>query len=342
MKKLILIFIVLTKCLEIRAQDINFSQFYELPMLRNPALAGGYHGDIRATAAYRQQWASVTTPYTTQALGVEMKFAARSESDNYFSLGLQITNDVAGDSKMGRTQVLPVLAFHKSLGADQDTYLSAGVIGGAVQSRFDPQKLQFGDQFVNGSFDPTNPTRQIFNNTNVTYFDIGAGLVFSSALDESFKYYIGGSVFHLAKSNVSFYKQNNLLLEKKIMINGGLSGALSDDNTLLVYADYFTQGGSKQFQGGVMYKHDLVRDEDENSVSITGGTFLRWNDAVIPMFKLDYYKLGIGLSYDANISKLKAASHMRGGFEVTLSYRNFLNIRNSSLGKTKCPFNNFY
>jgi hypothetical protein len=28
---------------------------------------------------------------------------------------------------------------------------------------------------------------------------------------------------------------------------------------------------------------------------------------------------------------------MRGGFEVTLSYRNFLNIRNSSLEKTRCP-----
>ena len=133
----------------VKGQDINFSQFYELPMLRNPALAGSYQGDFRVTAAYRQQWASVTTPYTTQALGVEMKFTTREESANYFSLGVQLTNDVAGDSKMGKTQVLPVVAFHKSLGEDNDTYLSLGFMGGVVQNKFDPQKLTFNDQFVN-------------------------------------------------------------------------------------------------------------------------------------------------------------------------------------------------
>ena len=32
-------------------QDINFSQFYELPLLRNPALAGILNGNVRFTAA---------------------------------------------------------------------------------------------------------------------------------------------------------------------------------------------------------------------------------------------------------------------------------------------------
>ncbi|RYE18143.1 MAG: type IX secretion system membrane protein PorP/SprF, partial [Sphingobacteriales bacterium] len=46
-------------------QDINFSQFYEIPLLRNPALAGLYSGDFRATAAFRSQWGSVSTPFQT-------------------------------------------------------------------------------------------------------------------------------------------------------------------------------------------------------------------------------------------------------------------------------------
>ena len=56
------------------AQDINFSQFYELPLLRNPALAGTYRGDVRITTAFRNQWNSVTVPYQTEALGAELKF----------------------------------------------------------------------------------------------------------------------------------------------------------------------------------------------------------------------------------------------------------------------------
>src|SRR5690606_9897626 len=152
------------------AQDINFSQFYELPLLRNPALAGIFEGDIRLTAGYRNQWQSVTTPYQTQALGIEYKFGISERSDDFLTLGLQITNDQAGDSRLSKTQFLPVLNFHKSI--SENSFISAGVMAGAVQQRFDPSKLQFDDQFVNGSYSPTNPTQQVFNNTNMTYYDI--------------------------------------------------------------------------------------------------------------------------------------------------------------------------
>ena len=55
------------------SQDINFSQFYELPLLRNPGLAGNFSGDFRITASYRNQWESVTVPYRTMTLGAEYK-----------------------------------------------------------------------------------------------------------------------------------------------------------------------------------------------------------------------------------------------------------------------------
>jgi hypothetical protein len=118
---------------QVTAQDLNFSQFYEMPLLRNPALAGIYKGDFRATAAFRSQWGSVTTPYISQALGAEIKFSVSQHSDNFIALGVQMTNDLAGDSKLGKTQVLPALTFHKSLNGDHDTYLSLGFMGGPVQ-----------------------------------------------------------------------------------------------------------------------------------------------------------------------------------------------------------------
>jgi type IX secretion system PorP/SprF family membrane protein len=223
MKSFFISILLFAAAMHAHAQDINFSQFYELPMLRNPALAGSYKGDIRATAAYRTQWASVTTPYTTQALGVEMRFAANENSDNYFSLGLQITNDIAGDSKMGRTQLLPVLAFHKSLSDERDSYLSLGFMGGPVQNRFDPSKLTFNDQFVNGSYDPSNPTQQTFNNTNLTYIDGSVGMIYSSTINENFKYYFGGSYFHFTKPKIAFNKNSDLVLPSKIMVNAGIS-----------------------------------------------------------------------------------------------------------------------
>ncbi|HYC27824.1 MAG TPA: type IX secretion system membrane protein PorP/SprF, partial [Chitinophagaceae bacterium] len=131
----------------LEAQDINFSQFYELPLLRNPALAGQYRGDIRVTSAFRNQWNSVTVPFRTTALGTELKFGVSANSNDYLSLGLQLTNDVAGDSKLGKTQIMPLIAYHKSVSNDRNAYLSLGVLGGAVQQKFDPTRLKFDDQF---------------------------------------------------------------------------------------------------------------------------------------------------------------------------------------------------
>lgn len=323
--------------LSLEAQDINFSQFYELPLLRNPALAGLYKGDIRTTAAFRNQWNSITTPYVTQALGLETKFTTKENSDNYIALGLQITNDIAGDSKLGKTQVLPVFTFHKSLSREKNTYLSLGFMGGPVQQRFDPTKLTFDDQFVNGSYSATNPTHQTFSNTNLTYIDLSVGLAYSSTFGNDIKYYFGGSYFHFNKPKVAFSNTNDIKLNNKTMINAGLSTPTSDYDRLILYADYFTQGGNSQVQGGFMYQHYLLEADEDEAVSLSAGTFLRWNDAVMPVIKVGYYHLGIGLTYDINISKLKAASQFRGGYEITLSYRDFLNIRNSSTEKVRCP-----
>ncbi len=335
--KYISLFILLGYTQSSYGQDINFSQFYELPLLRNPALAGLYKGDFRATAAFRNQWSSVTVPYVSQALGAELKFSVSENSNNYLAAGVQITNDLAGDSKLGKTQILPVLTYHQSLRDDEDTYISIGFMGGPVQQRFDPSKLTFDDQFVNGAYSSTNPTQQVFGNTNVSYFDGSAGMLFSTAVASDVKLYVGAAIFHFNKPKVAFDRTQDIVLNRKIGINAGLSAPVGEFNKFTIYLDHFRQGGNRQTQGGFLYTKGLVNDYEDETVSLTVGSLIRWNDAVIPIVKLDYYNLGIGASYDANISKLAAASNVRGGFEITLSYRNFLNIRNTSLDKTRCP-----
>jgi type IX secretion system PorP/SprF family membrane protein len=328
---------LLASCCSLLAhsQDINFSQFYELPLLRNPALAGLFTGDLRITSAFRNQWGSVTVPYRTQALGAELKFGVSSV--DFVTLGVQITNDVAGDSKLGKTAILPTLTFHKSINGDKDSYISAGFTGGPVQQRFDASKLTFDDQFVNGSYSSTNPTRQTFTNTNITYYDASVGLLFSSVFGNDVKYYLGASYFHFTQPKVAFSAANDVRLNKKLMFNGGLAAPTSDMDKIILYADVFSQGGSTQTQGGIMYKHDIVQEDVDDAVSLSAGAFVRWNDAVMPLLKLDYYQLGIGVTYDVNVSKLRSASNARGGFELTASYRTFLNIRNSSAAAVRCP-----
>ncbi len=335
--RLKILFIVYLFCTgSISAQDINFSQFYELPLLRNPALAGIYKGDLRVTSAFRNQWQTVPTIYQTQALGIEFKMTPGRNTDDFLSLGLQLTNDVAGDSKLGKTQFLPTLTYHKYIGGTRNTYLSAGFIAGGVSQRFNPLALKFDDQFVNGAYSPLNPTFEIFNQTTINYLDVSAGISLSSDFGYNHKFYIGAAYFHLNQPRVAFSSSQDIRLNKKIVFNAGLSLATSESHTLILYGDYFAQGGRSQLQGGIIYRHNIQEYENEENLALSIGGLYRWNDAIIPMVKLDYYKWALGLTYDVNISPLRTATQFRGGFELTLSLKSFLNIRNSSLEKVRC------
>ena len=97
------------------------------------------------------------------------------------------------------------------------------------------------------------------------------------------------------------------------------------------------QGGARQGQGGLFYSYNLGENEANEKINISAGLFYRWKDAFMPVVKLDYYKMSIGITYDINTSKLKTASQLRGGYEVTLSYRAFRNNYNSSANKVRCP-----
>ena len=169
-------------------QDINFSQFYELPLLRNPALAGIFNGNVRFTAAYRNQWESVTTPYRSMAVGAEVKFFKGLAPGDFVTAGLQVTNDAAGDANLKRTQFMPVINYHKLLSEEKNTYISVAFMGGTVSESFDAGKLRFDDQFVNGTYSSSNPTSQSFKNTGFNYLDASTGISFKSLINNNLKF----------------------------------------------------------------------------------------------------------------------------------------------------------
>ncbi|MDP4262991.1 MAG: PorP/SprF family type IX secretion system membrane protein [Bacteroidota bacterium] len=320
-------------------QDINFSQFYELPLLRNPALAGIFNGNVRFTAAYRNQWQSITVPYRTMALGSEIKFFKGLSSGDFITTGFQLTNDVAGDSKLKRTQFFPVLNYHKLLNEESSSFISLAFMGGPVNESFDPGKLQFDDQFVNGAYSASNPTSQTFSKTSFNYWDASTGLSFTSLINNNLKFYFGAGMFHFTKPRLSFMTDNDIRLNKKYGFNTGLSTYTNLYNRIVVYADYFIQGGNRLAQGGFLFTRNLDTGGDDARLSLSGGAAYRWKDAFVPVVKINTNQLSIGLSYDVNISKLRTASSYRGGFELTLSYMGLWNAENSDAEKVHCPAN---
>ena len=330
--------ILLLISIQIKAQDIHFSQFFEAPLLRNPSLAGLFAGDVRMQSVYRTQWQSVTVPYQTVSLNGEYKFSV-GQSNDFMTIGGQILYDKAGSIALSATHILPVINYHKSLSDVRNSYLSLGFMGGLVQRKLDRSKVTTNSQFDGNNYNENLADGETWNANSYTYFDGTAGLSFNSQLGDhpDDNMYIGIAYHHFNKAaKNSFYGNNNIKIVPKWVVSGGIRMSTAENSYVTLEADYSNQGPNTELIGGILYSLKLD-DIDQPKYLFHGGMIVRWKDAIIPVAKLEIRPITFSLSYDANISKLSSATHGRGGFELGISYQKYINKDNSSKDAVRCP-----
>lgn len=329
----------LLKVFDLAAQDIHLSQFFNTPLLRNPALAGIFNGDIRIQAVYRNQWQSIGYPYQTNALSGEYKFHVGT-GDDFMTVGGSVFYDEAGIMKLKTLQIMPAINFHKSLSGNKNSYLSGGFMAGYVTRQFDGTNLTFDNQYTGGAYNPSNPTGERFTGLSREFFDIALGLSYNSDFGENGSYYLGSSLWHFHKPSYSFLNAK-IQLDPKWQVNGGVRTWLKEQLQLTLEANYLKQGNYSELIGGGMVKYyfnnAMVDDRPISEFSVGGGIFGRLNDAIIPYAQISYNHFDVGVSYDVNTSPLKTASQGRGGFELSLTYRGFAAASANAIPGMRCP-----
>ena len=317
------------------SQDIHFSQFFETPLLRNPALAGIFNGDLRIQAVYKTQWGSVTVPYQTGSFNGEYKLQVGRGND-FLTIGGEILYDKAGTVALTSTHILPVANFHKSLSSERNMYLSVGFMGGIVQRKLDQSKITTNNEFNGIGFDPSLGNGETFANSAYTYMDGSAGVSLNSSIGESDEnnFFIGAAYHHFNKApKVSFYGDKNIEMIPKIVFSAGLKLAVTDYSSVTFQGDYSKQGNSTEMIGGMMYSYKLDDILDPRYI-LHAGALIRWKDAIIPVVKLETRPLAFAVSYDVNVSQLKSASTGRGGFELSITYQTSFSRANEEV---RCP-----
>ena len=313
-------------------QDIHFSQFYETPLYRNPAFAGVFTGDIRVQGVFRSQWNSFVDAYKTGSMNAEYKMPV-GKGDDYVTTGFEAFYDRAGSADLTTTIFTPVLNYHKSISNERNMYLSAAFMGGIVNRRFDRSRITTNNQYDVGT-DGEN-----FSRTQYSYWDGSAGISFNSGLGNNPQNNIllGVAYNHFNRPRNSFYQDANVLLDPKWVLSGDFRLGVNDNSWITFHSDYSIQGTYHELIGGMLYGIKLGPVLDDPDYTINGGAFLRWNDAIVPVIKIDYHPFSIAMSYDVNISQLKTTSYGRGGAEMSVTYIGFLDRKNSSLNAVHCP-----
>ncbi len=319
-------------------QDIHFSQMFETPLLRNPALAGIFSGDIRVQSVYRSQYNSVGNAYQTTSANMEYKMPL-GNTDDFLTIGGEVLYDKAGTVAMTATHVLPTLNYHKSLSADRNMYLSLGAMGGWVQRRVDRSKMTTNSQFDGNNYNSSLGTGETFPKAAYSYFDGSIGMSFNAEIgnEPENNMYVGLAYHHFNKAEgINFYTDSKLEVTPKWVGSAGVRMSTSDYNYFTIEADYTSQGAYSEILGGVLFSRKL-ESADEPRYILHGGAYLRFQDAIIPVTKIEMKPLSIALSYDINISSLREVSYGRGGFEISIAYQKYLDRDNSVKNAVRCP-----
>ena len=307
------------------AQDVHFSQFYENSIQRNPALTGIFSGDFKAGVDYRSQWGTIANPFNTVSATAETRILVNRSLGDYISIGLGAFYDKAGSVALTTSEIYPAIAFNKAINDLHSSYLSVGFTAGYLNRTVDQSKMTLSSQWdpISG-YSSTNPSGENAPFKSLQAFDIGAGVSLNSSLGSNNRvnYYLGASLYHINRPTENFNGGYAVAkLPMKWQFSGGINFVLSDKFSLALHANQSNQTPYQEtLMGGYITYHSVTPGLPSIFAFSVGG-FYRLNDAYIPMVKIDYSNVSVGVSYDVTSSSLATASNGASATEITLYIR---------------------
>lgn len=295
--------------------DPHFTQNYTYPMYTNPAMTGGSDGVYRVSAIYRNQWGSVTNPYSTTGLSFDTR------TNKNIALGVNLMNQKAGDGGFNYLNAYASVAYTGvKFGKENNHRMVFAIQAGLINRRVDQSKFKWGEQWnpITG-YNAGNATTESFAATSSSTFDIGAGaLYFDASPEKKVNVFAGVAAYHLNKPKDPIISSQSVTLNTipmRYVLHGGLSFNLSPRTSIVPHVLYMQQGTAREAMLGTYVQLNVNEETD-----FMFGGYYRVNDAIAPFVGVDWKNFIVGLSYDINTSKLGAMTRNVNSFELSLSY----------------------
>lgn len=315
-KKGLIIFLFGLSISNLVAQDIHFSQFNRSFLNLNPALNGDFKGSYRFNGNYRNQWSSVSEPFTTFSFSAEAKSPFKKLKGIH--LGLLFFNDEAGLGGLTTTLVNLNTAYSYALNSDSSLVATAGLQFGITSRSINFNAFRFDQQYDGVQFNPNLASGENFNTDSYRYFNLQTGFKLSYFIERRKRINAGIGLYNLTQANQSFLG-SNIPLDQRSNFHIDIDYIISERIDILPSVLYSSQGNYNELVFGTNLRYRL-ENSDYYKRNLYGGVWLRNEDAFILFFGLDYNQWQVGASYDINTSGLDVASSNRGGLELSVSY----------------------
>lgn len=333
--------LVLFCSLNIKAQDIHFTQFFTNPLILNPAQTGYYEGNYRIGFNFKAQWPwaiqNTVYNYHTESPYIDFSFGEKKIKSGWMGIGLEFVNDEAGDGRLTYRRFSLSYAYHQAFDKDHRYILSAGIVASYVVRSVDFSKFYFNDQWVddqgfNLNINPNEP----FKRESYGMWDLGAGLNMGAQVHNQVKLDFGFSMLHINRPKDSFYGSNDRI-DFRYQATAGVTYTISERLSLAVNGYYGYEKKASEIVAGSLLGYSFYKmkhNRADNTLYI--GLYYRAKDALTPVFGYQYKKTRLLLSYDTTLSKLAKPGKANGGPEISLVHVGGWN-REFNGKKVYCP-----
>ena len=313
---------------------MHFSQYYNAPMLLNPANTGLMSDyDYRVGANFRNQWASLPVPYKTFSAYADFQAFRMHNETNWMGAGLAFYNDKAGNGDLSLTRIEGFVAYHIEIGTT--SMISGGLSGAYVQRSVDFAKLTFNDQWDGVVFNSTMANNEKPGEVKTNYLDVSAGLNYAWFPNENVYIKLGAGISHINQPKESFYGMVN---QMGIRPTGNLDALLKLSNTVTLNPSvyYTNEKVASQLVYGTLFSINMGGDLRLGE-NLLLGAYHRYGDAVIATAGIDWGGFRTMFSYDVTASKLSSYNGSNGAFEVGIRWQGSYGDRGAERKVYNCP-----
>ncbi len=330
--KNIIVVCVIFLTLQASGQDLHFSQYFNTPLLVNPANTG-FNPDYsyRIGGNYRTQWANVGTPYNTMGIWADAKVLEDRFENGWLGVGGSILKDVAGAGTLNKTGAYGSIAYHQMLG--YNSLLSGGFTLGYVQNSIDISKLNFDNQWNGKFFDINIPSNEPFAYSQVGYLDLNVGLNYAYFASDNIYLNAGVSLMHVNKPQASFFSTTIADNRLNRRYTAFANASIKIQNLWIVNPNIYISkmGASWETVLGVNANRNLSGDGEQQLIV---GLYYRNHDALIPMVGYQLNDLKFTINYDATVSALGSLNGTRGAYELSIVKSGIFSTGSTAI---KCP-----
>ncbi len=324
MKKLLSLLLASSCLVHAFAQDNHYTLISNVPLIINPALTGQFSGRLRAAAGYRNQYSSVTVPFTGYYFSADAP-VLQVKKYAYLAVGALVNGSKAGDGNLNNFAGDVSVAYHIAPLTEVDNELiiendlSIGVQGGYRQASIDLSRLYFGTTGAT-SFIPCGNAGlyQLGIGNSYSRYVVNTGFTFTHR-NQRLTYTAGMGIDNInqPKNDVLRQTSSTLGMDKRINVIAAADIHLDQYFSLRPNAYFLSAPAFNVFFGGTDLALRLpVKD---TSVTFSLGMWYRSGSVGSVTAGVQYYRFGFSLAYDYAMGNV-TASQGRGAFELALRY----------------------